>query len=53
MKEAVRIGYSKKISNDTDLEIGIKAFVNNPIVKADLAKTVRNVLGEAKSLTQE
>jgi len=41
-------GYSKKISDETALEIGIKAFAYKPIVKADLAKTVRKVLDEAK-----
>jgi PAS domain S-box-containing protein len=39
-------GYSKKISDETALEIGIKAFAYKPIVKADLAKTVRKVLDE-------
>ena len=34
-------GYSNKISNETALEIGIKAFAYKPIVKADLAKAVR------------
>ena len=42
-------GYSKKISDETASEIGIKAFAYKPIVKADLAKTVRKVLDEAKS----
>ena len=42
-------GYSKKISDDSASEIGIKAFAYKPIVKADLAKTVRKVLDEAKS----
>ncbi len=40
-------GYSKKISEKNAAEIGIKAFVYKPIVKADLAKTVRKVLDEA------
>lgn len=40
-------GYSKKISNEMSAEIGIKAIANKPIVKADLAKTVRKVLDEA------
>jgi hypothetical protein len=30
----------------TILEIGIKAFAYKPIVKADLAKTVRKVLDD-------
>ena len=41
-------GYSKKISDETASEIGIKAFAYKPVVKADLAKTVRKVLDEAK-----
>ena len=41
-------GYSKKISDETASEIGIKAFAYKPIVKADLAKTVRKVLDESK-----
>jgi two-component system cell cycle sensor histidine kinase/response regulator CckA len=41
-------GYSKKISGEIASEIGIKAFAYKPIVKADLAKTVRKVLDEAK-----
>jgi len=42
-------GYNKKISDESASEMGIKAFVYKPIVKADLAKTVRKVLDEAKS----
>jgi len=48
-------GYSKKISEKTEAETGIKAFADKPISKADLAKTVRNVLDEAirfESVTQ-
>jgi two-component system cell cycle sensor histidine kinase/response regulator CckA len=41
-------GYSKKISDEKASEIGIKAFAYKPMVKADLAKTVRKVLDEAK-----
>ena len=37
-------GYSKKISDDTAAKIGIRAFAYKPIVKADLAKTIRKVL---------
>jgi len=37
-------GYSKRLSEKEALEIGIKAFTSKPIVKTDLAKTVRNVL---------
>jgi two-component system cell cycle sensor histidine kinase/response regulator CckA len=42
-------GYNKKISEETALEIGIKAFAYKPIVKADLAKTVRKVLDADRS----
>lgn len=42
-------GYSKRISDENASEIGIKAFAYKPVVKADLAKTVRKVLDEAKS----
>jgi PAS domain S-box-containing protein len=41
-------GYSKTISDETASEIGIKAFVYKPIVKADMAKIVQKVLSEAK-----
>ena len=37
-------GYSKKISDETASAIGIKAFAYKPMVKAELAKTVRKVL---------
>ncbi len=37
-------GYSKKMSNEAAMDIGIKAFITKPIVKADLAKIVRKVL---------
>jgi CheY-like chemotaxis protein len=37
-------GYSKTISDETASEIGIKALAYKPIVKSDLAKTVRRVL---------
>ena len=46
-------GYSKKISDETASDIGIKAFVYKPTVKADLAKTVRKVLDETKGSSQE
>ena len=42
-------GYSKKISDETASKIGIKAFAYKPVVKADLAKTVRKVLDGAKN----
>ena len=42
-------GYSNKISEENASEIGIKAFIYKPIIKRDLAKTVRKVLDEAES----
>ncbi len=39
-------GFTQKMSNETALDLGIKAFVNKPIDKADLAKIVRKVLDE-------
>ncbi|MDY6973782.1 MAG: ATP-binding protein [Thermodesulfobacteriota bacterium] len=42
-------GYSKKISDETAAEIGIKALAYKPIFKEDLANLVRKVLDEAKS----
>ena len=44
-------GYSKRISEESASEMGIKAFLYKPIVKAYLAKTVRKVLDEAKDST--
>jgi len=41
-------GYSKKINDQKALEIGTKAFVHKPIISADLAKTIRTVLDDAK-----
>lgn len=37
-------GYSKRLSKDDALKIGIKALAHKPLVKEDLAKTVREVL---------
>ncbi len=42
-------GYSKKISAESAAAIGIKAIAYKPMVKADLAQTVRKVLDEAKA----
>ena len=42
-------GYSKKISEESAAEIGIKAFAFKPSINADLAKTVRKVLDEANN----
>jgi len=39
-------GYSKKISEKSALEIGIKAYINKPINHKDLAQTIRKVLDE-------
>lgn len=41
-------GYSKKITDESAFEMGIKALAYKPIVKADLAKTIRKVLDGAK-----
>ena len=45
-------GYSRKVTDEKAAELGIKAFAYKPIVKADLAKTVRKVLDEAKGSAQ-
>ncbi len=42
-------GYSNNISEETAAMIGIKAFIYKPVVKADLARIIRQVLDEAKS----
>jgi PAS domain S-box-containing protein len=42
-------GYSKKISDDSVADIGIRALIYKPVVKSDWAKTVRTVLDEGKS----
>ena len=42
-------GYSKRLSEEKSSEIGIKAFAHKPIVKEDLATTVRRVLDKAKA----
>ena len=39
-------GFGKKISDDSIATIGIRAVAYKPIVKADLAKTVRKVLDD-------
>ena len=44
-------GFSKRLSDKTAEEVGVKAFAYKPIVKLDLAKTVRKVLDEAKGST--
>ena len=40
-------GFSRKISKDTASQIGIKAFAHKPIVKEELANTIREVLDDA------
>ena len=40
-------GFSKKISKAAALQIGIKAFAHKPIVKEELANTIREVLDDA------
>jgi signal transduction histidine kinase/CheY-like chemotaxis protein len=39
-------GYSNKISDESASDIGVKAVAYKPIIKSDLAKTVRRVLDE-------
>jgi two-component system, cell cycle sensor histidine kinase and response regulator CckA len=41
-------GYSKKITDKAASAMGIKGFAYKPIVKADLARTVRRVLDEGE-----
>ena len=41
-------GYSKRMNAEKALALGIKALVNKPIKRSDLAKTVRKVLEDAK-----
>jgi signal transduction histidine kinase/CheY-like chemotaxis protein len=42
-------GYSKQVSEKAALMMGIKALAYKPLVKWDIAKTVRKVLDEARS----
>jgi PAS domain S-box-containing protein len=44
-------GYSKKITDEKAAKIGIRAFAYKPIIKADLAKTVRKVLDDRQEQT--
>ncbi len=46
-------GFSKKISEESAAEIGIRALLKKPVLKGILAKTVRKVLDEAKGHTQQ
>ena len=43
-------GYSKRMSEGLAVSLGIKAFVYKPVVKADLAKTVREVLDKSTTV---
>ena len=43
-------GYSSKISDESAMEIGIKAFAYKPLAMHDLAKSVRRVLDEANRI---
>jgi len=44
-------GYSKTLSDEKAVELGIKSIVPKPFVKADFANTVRRVLDEDKGFT--
>ena len=39
-------GFSPKISEEKAKEIGIKAFAMKPLVRRDMARTVRKALGD-------
>jgi CheY-like chemotaxis protein len=41
-------GYSSKLSEKTAASIGIRALVHKPVVKAELAKTIRKVLDDKR-----
>ncbi len=43
----INTGYSKKFSEEEASKLGIKALIYKPIMRAELAKTVRKVLDEA------
>jgi len=53
MPTIICTGYSAKFSENEALEMGISSFAMKPLVKADLAKTVRNVLDAAKTSNLE
>jgi PAS domain S-box-containing protein len=46
-------GFSKRISEKKAAEIGIKAFAIKPLSTTELARTIRKILDDAKSSTQE
>jgi len=43
-------GYSKKISEEKAIQIGIRAFANKPVGRVELVRTVRRVLDENDAL---
>ncbi len=43
-------GYSKKISEEKAIQIGIRAFANKPVGRVELVRTVRRVLDENDTL---
>lgn len=43
-------GYSKKISEQKAKDIGIKALIHKPLLKADIANVVRQVLNDNKGV---
>ena len=45
-------GYSSKISDEKARQLGIKAFAYKPIAMNDLAKSIRRLLDEAKSINE-
>jgi PAS domain S-box-containing protein len=45
-------GFSERIDKEKAKNIGIKGFLMKPIVKSEMAQIVRNVLDDAKGLTQ-
>ena len=37
-------GYSNKVSEESALELGIRAFAHKPVTRKDMARLIRNVL---------
>jgi len=46
-------GFSERLSDEKTKTIGIRGFLMKPVVTSDMAKMVRKVLNEAKSITQQ
>ncbi len=46
-------GFSERINQENAADFGIKGLLMKPIVKSELAKMIRQVLGEAKEKTQQ